>query len=112
MKLEVYRAVVWAADVDDRPGALAEKLKALTSVGTNLDFILARRAGESPGRGEVFVAELKGPAETKAAKKAGFLKTRILHALRLEGANKPGFGAAMARAVAEEGINLRGFSAT
>src|SRR5262249_1898486 len=75
-------------------------------------FILARRAGESPGRGVVFVAALKGPAETKAAKKAGFLKTRILHALRLEGANKPGFGAAMARAVAEEGINLRGVSAT
>ena len=112
MNLQVRRAVVWAVDVEDRPGGLAEKLEALASAGANLDFILSRRAGESPGRGVVFVTPLKGAAETKAADNAGFLKTRILQALRLEGVNKPGFGAAIARTVAGAGISLRGFSAT
>ncbi len=112
MKLKVSRAVVWAADVEDRPGGLAEKLEALAAAGANLDFILARRAGESPGRGAVFVAPLKGTAQTRAADTEGFLKTRILHALRLEGANKAGFAATMARTIADEGISLRGFSAT
>src|SRR3989442_13109458 len=56
MKLKITRAVVWAADVEDRPGGLAEKLGALAQVGTNLDFILARRAPESPGMGVVFSA--------------------------------------------------------
>jgi hypothetical protein len=111
MKLKVSRAVVWAADIEDRPGGLAESLEALGNAGTNLDFILARRAAESPGQGVVFVAPLKGGAQIRAASNAGFLKTEILHALRVEGANKPGVGGAMARAIANAGINLRGFSA-
>jgi len=112
MKLNVSRAVVWAAGIEDRPGGLAEKLEALAKAGTNLDFILARRAGESPGQGVVFVAPLKGGAQVRAATNAGFLKTEILHALRVEGANQPGVGGTMALAMADAGINLRGFSAT
>ena len=48
MKLKITRAVVWAADIEDRPGGLAEKLGALAKAGTNLDFILARRHPSPP----------------------------------------------------------------
>jgi hypothetical protein len=112
MRLKVSRAVIWAGDIEDRPGGLAEKLEALAKAGTNLDFILARRAAESPGEGVVFVAPLKGNAQARAANNAGFLKTEIVHAVRVDGANSPGSGSKMARAIAEAGINLRGFSAT
>jgi hypothetical protein len=112
MKLKITRAVVWAADVEDRPGGLAEKLGALAQVGTKLDFILARRAPESPGTGVVFVAPLKGAAQIKAANNTGFLKTKMMHAVRVEGANKPGLGSEITGAIASAGISLRGFSAT
>src|SRR5881397_3159092 len=112
MKLKITRAVVWAADIEDRPGGLAEKLGALAKAGTNLDFILARRAPESPGMGVVFVAPLKGARQIKAASDAGFLKTKIMHAVRVEGANRPGFGSEITGAIALAGISLRGCSAT
>jgi hypothetical protein len=111
MKLHVSRTDTWAATIDDRPGGLADKLAALATAGANLEFIIARRAPEQRGSGVVFVTPLKGAKQVKAADAAGFQKTESLHSLRIEGADKPGMGAKMTRALAEAGINLRGLSA-
>ena len=111
MKLKITRAVVWAADIEDRPGGLAEKLEALAKAGANLDFILARRAPESPGMGVVFVAPLRGAKQMRAASDAGFLKTEIMHAVRVAGRNRPGFGSEITAAIAAAGLSLRGCSA-
>ena len=54
---------------------------------------------------------ISGAAGLAAAKKAGFKKTPSLHTVRVEGPDKPGQGARIAAALAEAGINLRGFSA-
>jgi len=59
----------------------------------------------------MFVTPLKGAKQIKAAEAAGFEKTGSLHSLRVEGADKPGMGAKLTRALAEAGINLRGLSA-
>src|SRR5437764_15268529 len=61
--------------------------------------------------GVVFVAPLKGEKQMNAATNAGFLETQIMHALRLEGSNRRGFGSEIAGAIAAAGISLRGFSA-
>jgi hypothetical protein len=111
VKLKVSRAETWAAMIDDRPGALADKLAALATAGANLEFVLARRAPEQRGSGVVFVTPLKGAKQVKAADAAGFQKTDGLHSVRVEGADKPGMGAKLTRALAEAGINLRGLSA-
>ena len=111
MKLKVTPVDVWAVSIKDRVGGLAEKLAALTAAGANLEFVIARRAPERPGRGVVFVTPLKGPKQVKAAEAAGFLRTGSLHSLRIEGMDKPGLGAKMAKALSEAGINLRGLSA-
>ncbi len=111
MKLNVSRTDTWAAAIDDHPGGLADKLAALAAAGANLEFIIARRAPEQRGSGVVFVTPLKGAKQIKAAEAAGFQKTGSLHSLRVEGADKPGMGAKLSRALAEAGINLRGLSA-
>lgn len=111
MKLNVSRTDTWAATIDDRPGGLADKLAALAAAGANLEFIIARRAPEQRGSGVVFVTPLKGAKQVKAAEAAGFQKTKSLHSLRIEGADKPGTGVKLAEALAEAGINLRGLSA-
>lgn len=111
MKLDVSRTDTWASTIDDRPGGLADKLAALAAAGANLEFIIARRAPEKRGRGVVFVTPLKGSKQIKAAEAAGFQKTGSLHSLRVEGADKPGMGAKLTRALAKAGINLRGLSA-
>ena len=111
MKLKISRTEVWAATIDDCPGGLADKLAALAAAGANLGFIIARRMPEQRGSGVMFVTPLKGAKQIKAAERAGFQNTESLHSVRVEGADQPGMGAKMTRAVAEGGINLRGLSA-
>jgi len=111
MKLKVTRADVWAATIKDRPGGLAEKLKALAKAGANLEFVVARRSPDRPGTGVVFVAPVKGARQTKAAAAAGFSKAKSLHAVRVEGPDKRGIGACITAGLAEAGINLRGLTA-
>ena len=111
MKMKISEVDVWVAGIQDRPGALASKLSDLTRAGTNLDFLIARRESSIPGTGVVFVTPLKGAKEVKAAQAAGFQKTASLQSLRVEGLDKPGAGAKLTKALAEAGINLRGFSA-
>ena len=110
MKVDVSRVDVWVATIKDRPGALAEKLDALAQADIDLEFIIARRAHEKPGTGVVFVTPIKGARQIRAARKAGFEKTKSLHGLRIATGNKPGFGAELTMQLADAGINLRGLS--
>jgi hypothetical protein len=111
MKLTAASTGIWAAGIEDRPAALAEKLETLAQAGANLGFVLARRAPEKPGKGVVFVAPLEGVRQCRAAVNHGFVRTNSLHALRVEGADKPGAAARLGRILGDAGINLRGFSA-
>ncbi|MBE3096472.1 MAG: ACT domain-containing protein [Planctomycetes bacterium] len=111
MALKVSRVDTWAATIEDRPGGLAGKLEALAAGGANLEMVIARRTHDKPGMGVVFVAPIKGARATRAAAAAGFAKAASLHSLRAEGPDRPGLGAAITRALAEAGINLRGLTA-
>lgn len=111
MALKVQRVDTWAASIEDRPGGLAAKLDALASAGVNLEFVIARRAPDRPGTGVVFATPIKGAAGIRAARRAGFEKTESLHTVRIEGVDRPGQGARITRALADNGLNLRGLSA-
>ena len=111
MKLDITRPDVWAATIDDRPGGVEGKLAPLAKAGASFEFVIARRTPEKPGKGVVFVTPVKGAAQVKAAKAAGFKKAEGLHSVRVEGLDKPGLGARMAGTLADAGINLRGVSA-
>ena len=111
MKLLVSRADVWAATIQDRPGAIAAKLAPLAQARANLEFVIARRSPDRPGKGVLFVTPLKGARQIRAAKGAAFKKTKSLHSLRVEGPDKAGVGAKMTQALGKAGINLGGLSA-
>jgi hypothetical protein len=111
MAYNVRKVAVWAGEVADRPGGLAEKIESLSSGGANLEFFIARRAADKPGTGVVFVTPIKGAKQTRAAQGAGLATTDSLHSVRVEGPDKAGLGAKMTRALADAGINLRGLSA-
>ena len=111
MTLKVQRVDTWAAPLEDKPGRLAEKLKVLAEAGVNLEFLIARRAPDRPGKGVVFVTPITGAAGCRAAKAAGFRKTESLHTVRLEGPDKKGEGVKITEALADQGLNLRGLSA-
>jgi len=111
MPYEVAKMEVWTAEIDDRPGGLAEKLEPLAAAGVDLSFAIARREPHRPGKGVVFISGVKGAKAQRAAKEAGFVKASDLTGLRVEGPNKPGLCHLVCQQLAEAGINLRGLSA-
>jgi hypothetical protein len=110
MEWMVEKEDVWIASLEDKPGALAGKLTALSDAGADLDFVIARRSPERPGMGVVFVTPLTEDAELKAATAIGFSAINRLHSVRVEGVNEPGIGGKITDKLAAAGINLRGFS--
>jgi hypothetical protein len=105
------RVEVWAASLEDKPGSLANILSSLREAGANLNFILARREPDQPGKSVVYVTPLAGDAELEAAATLGFNLTARVYSVRVEGQNQPGIAAGLASKLAAAGLNLRGFSA-
>ena len=112
MDLLVERVDVWAATIQDKRGGLAEVLAALREAGADLQFIIARRAPEAPGKAVVFVTPLQGDIEIGAAAQVGFNVAQSLHSVRVMGRDRPGIAAELTQKLADGGINLRGFSAS
>ena len=111
MAVQISKVDVWVAEMSDRPGALAQKLETVAAAGANLEFMIARRAPDKPGRGVVFMAPLRGTRQVGAARKAGLKRAKTMHSLRLVSPDRPGIGARMTRALGEARINMRGVSA-
>jgi hypothetical protein len=110
MAYEITREDVWVGEIQDRPGALAEKLEAISRVGINLEFVIARRAPDHPGTGVVFMAPFRGEDATREALQAGLSQWTSATTIRIDGPDRSGLGALISWTIANEGINLRGFS--
>jgi len=106
---DVSEVEVWAGDIPNRPGTLARVLEALSDAGAELEFMIARPVDENTSR--VFVAPIKGNKRKQAAQSAGLSPAQGLHSLRVEGPDRPGLGTDITKAIAGDGINLRGASA-
>jgi hypothetical protein len=111
MALSVTKADVWSVEIPDAPGGLADKLAGLAEADVNLQFVIARRQPDKPGRGLAFVSGLKGAKAPKAAQAAGFQKSAMA-ALRVDAPDKPGLVRRLLEPLAESGINVRGVSAS
>jgi len=111
MPYEVTKMDVWTAEIEDRPGGLAEVLAPLAEAGVDLSFVLARRQPHIPGKGIVFISGVKGAKANRAATAAGFAKATDLAGIRVEGPNKAGVGHTICQALSEAGISLRGLAA-
>ena len=111
MPVKVTTIEVWAGDIQDRPGGLADVLARLEASGTNLECLISRRQPEKPGTGVLFVTPIKGKKQQDAARASGLSPARNIGSLRIEGPDAPGVGAILSRAIADAGINVRGVSA-
>lgn len=109
MSYTIKKVEVWAGDFVNRAGVLARVLEALTQAGAQLEFLIGRRVTEHTSR--IFVAPLKGSKQKEAAGGVGLVPANGMNAVRVEGPNRAGLGAEMARALAAAEINIRGVSA-
>ncbi len=111
MAIKASRNDVWMSVIDDRAGGAAEKLEALARAGADLEVVFARRTPEHPGQGVLFAGPIEGAKVKRAAEEAGFKRAENIHGVRVEGSDKPGLGAKLARCLADSGISFRGIQA-
>jgi hypothetical protein len=112
MAMRIQKVQVWAAELRDEPGGLADVLSAVANAGGSLDCVLARRDPSKPGMGEVFVTPIEGNQRLlDQARSAGLGPAANLGTLRIEGSDRSGLGAEITQAIAAAGINLRGVTA-
>src|SRR5437016_11006557 len=107
MAIKASRNDVWMTVIEDQAGGAAQKLEALARAGADLEIVFARRTPEHPGQGILFAGPIEGAKVTRAAQEAGFKRSENIHGVRVEGTDKPGLGAKIARTLADNGINFR-----
>src|SRR3954470_14349964 len=112
MTIKASRSDVWMTVIDDHAGGAAQKLEALSKAGADLEVVFARRTPEHAGQGILFAGPIEGAKVTRAAQEAGFKRSETIHGLRVEGPDKAGVGARIARTLAENGISFRGMQAS
>jgi hypothetical protein len=105
MPLSVKRITLWRADVENQPGVLAGVLEPLAAAGADLRVVMGYRFPTTPERSAVELYPVGGRRVTEAARQRGLAASDI-PCLLVEGDNRPGWGAEMARAVADAGINI------
>ena len=110
MAIKASRNDVWMTVIQDQAGGAAQKLEALARAGADLEVVFARRTPEHPGQGILFAGPIEGAKVTRAAQEAGFKRSDTIHGVRIEGGDKPGMGAKLARAIAESGVSMRGMN--
>ena len=108
MALKVSKMKVWVAEIKDQPGGLAACLDTLAKAGANLECLIARRQTNRPRTGAVFLTPLKGRKVLAAAASLGFHAAQRVATLKVEGDNRPGIGAGIARAAGSVGVSMRG----
>ena len=105
MAVTVRKITVWRTEVDNRAGALAQLLEALTAARGNLDVVMGYRVPGQHERAVIEVWPVSGKKLSQAAESVG-LRPSETPTLLVLGDDRPGLGHAMARALADAGINL------
>lgn len=111
MNIKMTHFDVWVAEIDDKAGGLAFRLRALADYGADLEYVNARPTPEQPGKGVVFVSSPDEKAMLANADQAGFRRATEKPLLKIEGTNEPGAGAKLTKAIADAGVSMNGLSA-
>ncbi len=104
MAVTVKKVTLWRKEVSNQPGILAELLGPLAAAGANLRVVMGYGMGDT-GRAMIEVSPISGKKAAAAATAAGLAASNIA-CLLVEGDDRAGLGADMARAIATAGVNI------
>ena len=106
MAVTVKRITLWRADVENRPGVLATALEPLAAAGADLRLVMGYRFPNAPEHSAIEVYPVSGKKAVAAAQQAGLGEATHIPCLLVEGDNRPGLGAAIARGLAAANVNI------
>ncbi len=105
MATKVKPITLWRREIENRPGALAAALEPLARAGADLQVLMAYRQPGAEDRAALELCPVSGKKARAAAGSAGLTASEI-PTLLVEGDNKAGTGEAIARSIADAGINI------
>jgi len=105
MAVRIKQITLWRSEVANRPGALAGALGPIAEAGGDLKVVMGYRIPGAENRAAIEVYPVSGKKVTAAARSVGLSDSGI-PALLVDGDDRTGLGAAIARGVAEAGINM------
>lgn len=105
MAVTVKKMTLWRAEVQNKPGTLADVLGPLADAGMDLQVVMGYRYHGHRNKSAIEVCPVSGKRATAAARGAGLCASSI-PTLLVEGDNRAGLGHAISRAIAEGGINV------
>ena len=112
MALKVIKVEVWAGEIQDQPGGLAEVLRPAVAAGANFEFMIARRQPDKPGTGVVFVTPVRGGKVREAARAGGLSMAKDIATLKIEGPDRPGLIQQINQTLGDAGVSMRRLSAS
>jgi hypothetical protein len=105
MAVTVKKITLWRKEVAHEVGTLAGVLEALAHAGASLRVVMGYAIPGESRRAAVEVFPVTGKKAMAAAGAAG-LSASPIACLLVEGDDRAGLGAAMARAIADTGVNI------
>jgi predicted amino acid-binding ACT domain protein len=105
MELTVKGIQLWILVGADRKGLLADALEPLTEAGADLQVVMGYRFPGELDRAAVEVFPIDGPTAEAAARRVGF-ELSDTPCVSVEGQDRKGLGAQMARALSDAGISM------
>ena len=105
MAIAVKKVTLWRKEVVNDPGLLADVLEPLSAVGANLRVVMGYAMPGDATRAAIEMYPVTGKRQIAAAKAAGLHESEIA-CLLVEGDDRAGLGARMARAIARENVNI------
>lgn len=105
MAVTVKKVTLWRSEVENKPGILANVLEPLANAGADLQVVMGYRYPGNESKAAIELYPVSGKKSTAAAQAAG-LSASSIPTLLVEGDNKAGLGYAIAKAIADAGINM------
>lgn len=105
MAVKLKSIVLWRKEVQNQPGVLADTLAPFAKKKANLQIVMGYRYPGEESKAAIELYPIAGKKMTEQAQASG-LSGSSIPALLVEGDNKPGLGHAIARSLADAGINL------
>jgi hypothetical protein len=105
MAINVKQVTLWRKEVDNRAGVLASTLEPIARAGVDLQVVMGYRYPGNETKAAIEVYPVTGKKAASAAQAANLTASSI-PTLHVEGDNRPGLGYAIARALADGGINI------
>ena len=105
MAITLKKITLWRKETNNKPGALADTLAPLARARTDLQAVMGYRYPGDQGKAAIELHPVSGKKAIEAAQSAGLAASSIPTVL-VQGDNRPGLGHAIAKALADAGINL------